>query len=121
MSRMEKINEEVMRALSEALRGIKDPRVGTLVSVTRCEVTRDLSYAKVYVSVFGSDEQKKEAMKGLRSAAGYLRGELSSRVKLRATPELLLIQDDSIGYGAHISGILNRLSEKQEERDDDNR
>jgi len=119
MSRIDRINEEVMRALSDALRSIKDPRVGGLVSITRCEVTRDLRYAKVYVSVFGTDEQKKDAIRGLRSASGYLRGELARRVKLRSLPELIVIPDDSIGYGAHISGILNRLSETQEVNGDD--
>ena len=109
-NRISRISEEVMCALAEALRVVKDPRVQNgLVSVTHCEVTNDLRYAKVYISVLGSQEQAKEVMKGLRSAAGWLRREVGHKVQLRYAPELVFHLDASITYGAHISEMLHTL------------
>ena len=105
--RIDRISEEVHKALSESIRSLKDPRVsGGLVSVTRCEVTRDLRYANAYISVLGSDEQKKEVMRGLKSASGFLRRELGRALQLRYTPELQFVADDSIQHGAHILEVL---------------
>lgn len=109
-NRIDRISEEVMRALAEAIRTVKDPRVKNgLVSITHCEVTGDLRYAKVYISVLGSPEDAKEVMRGLKSASGYLRREVGSRVQLRYAPELVFTLDTSITHGAHITEVLNRL------------
>lgn len=109
-NRIDRISEEVMRALAEALRAVKDPRVQNgLVSVTHVEVAGDLRYAKVYVSVLGSAEQTKEVMKGLKSAGGWLRREVGRRVQLRYAPELIFHLDTSITHGAHISEVLHEL------------
>ena len=108
-NRQERINDEVRAALSDALRFLKDPRVSGLVSIVRCEVTGDLRYCKTYVSIMGTEEQQKNAMKGLKSACGWLRRELSERVKLRYTPEILLTLDNSISRGVHISEILHNI------------
>lgn len=108
--RSERISEEFQKALSECIRTLKDPRVHeAMVSVTRCEVTGDLRYAKAYISVFGSEQQKKDAMRGLKSASGYLRREVAAKIRLRYAPEIVLIEDDSIGHGAHINQLLNDL------------
>lgn len=104
-NRMGSINEELRRALAELIRTVKDPRVQGLISITRVDTTRDLKYATVYVSILDKSDAD-DVIKGLKSAGGYLRRELSRAVKLRATPELLFVRDDSIDYGAHILSIL---------------
>ena len=105
MTRMGRINEELQRALSELIRTVKDPRVTGLISVTRVDTTNDLKYAKVYISVLDKSDAD-QVVKGLKSAAGYLRRELGHAVDLRATPELTFLRDDSIDHGAHILPIL---------------
>lgn len=121
-NRIDRISEEVMKALAEALRNVKDPRVQNgLVSITHCEVTGDLRYAKVYISVFGSDAQAKEVMKGLKSASGWLRREVGHKVQLRYAPELVFHLDSSMTHGAHISQVINELERegKMGESDDE--
>lgn len=109
-NRITRISEEVMRALAEALRAVKDPRVQNgLVSVTHCEVTNDLRYAKVYISVLGTPEQARDVMKGLKSASGWLRREVGHKVQLRYAPELVFELDNSITHGAHISQVIHDL------------
>ena len=109
-NRIGRINEEIQRELASQLRRLKDPRVSQvgMVSVTRVDTTGDLRYAKVFISVLDKS-QEKDVLKGLKSAAGYLRHELGSRVDLRYTPELQFFIDDSIAYGAHILDMLNHV------------
>ncbi len=110
-----RVNEDIKEALSSVLRRIKDPRIaGKMISVVRCDTTGDLRYCKVYLSVLGDDEEKKEVVKGLKSAAGWMRRELSGTVDLRYTPELIIELDDSIEHGAHISKILNDIMPKED-------
>lgn len=106
--RMERINEEVRRELSEILREeVKDPRMDSrLVSVLKADTTRDLKYCKVYVSVLGDQERRDETQQALKSAAGFIRKELAAKLNLRNTPELKFIMDDSIEYSIHISKML---------------
>ena len=106
-NRIGRINEEIQRELADQLRHLKDPRVSQvgMVSITRVEATPDLRYAKVYVS-FLQEDRAEGAMKGLKSASGYLRRELGRALQLRYTPELQFIGDDSIQYGAHILEVL---------------
>ncbi|OUN06849.1 ribosome-binding factor A [Flavonifractor sp. An92] len=104
-NRIGRINEEIQRELATLIRTVKDPRVHGLVSITAVETTPDLRYSKIYVSVLDKSDVK-EVVKGLKSAAGYLRRELGSALKLRYTPELLFVEDDSIGKGAHILSML---------------
>ncbi len=114
-TRIDRISEEVMKALAEALREVKDPRVqGKMISIVRCEVTNDLRYAKFYISVLGSETDEKDVMKGLRSASGWLRREVGHKVQLRYAPELVFESDHSITHGAHISAMLKEISEKEE-------
>ena len=86
--REEKISTELKRELSVLLRDIKDPRIPLMTSVMKTEVTKDLKFAKIYVSVMGNEEEKKNALKGLKSASSFLRREISRRLNLRITPEL---------------------------------
>ena len=105
-TRIGRINEEIQRELSSLLRTVKDPRLQSgLFTITNVDTTGDLRYTKVYISALDKS-QEKEMMKGLRSAAGYLRRELGMALRLRYTPELQFIADDSIQQGAHILEML---------------
>ncbi|WP_297198296.1 30S ribosome-binding factor RbfA [uncultured Flavonifractor sp.] len=104
-NRIGRINEEIQREMSALIRTVKDPRVHGLVSITSVDTTSDLRYSKVYVSVLDKSDVK-EVVKGLKSAGGYLRRELGAALKLRYTPELQFVEDDSIGKGAHILSML---------------
>ncbi len=105
-NRINRINEEIQKELSSLLRTLKDPRVqGGMVTVTRVDTTSDLRYAKVFVSTLDK-EREKDLIRGLKSAAGYLRRELGQAMQLRYTPELQFVADDSIEYGAHILEML---------------
>ena len=108
-NRIGRINEEIQRELSALLRNLKDHRVqNTMISITRVDTTPDLRYAKVYVSFLESDRAQ-EAMKGLKSAGGFLRRALGQNLQLRYTPELTWSLDDSITYGAHMLELINSL------------
>ena len=105
-NRINRINEEIQKELSSLFRTLKDPRVqGGMVTVTHVDTTSDLRWCRVFVSVLDK-AQEKDVIKGLKSAAGYLRRELGAAVKLRYTPELQFVADDSIEYGAHILEML---------------
>ena len=109
------INEEIQKELSALLRTVKDPRVqDVMISITRVETTPDLRYTKVYVS-FLQNEKADETMKGLKSAAGYLRRQLGSNLKLRYAPEIVWALDDSITYGAKMLKLINSLEVKHDE------
>ena len=116
-NRIGRINEEIQRELAELLRNLKDPRVQTMISITRVDTTPDLRYSKIYVSVL-EEARQKEAVKGLKSAGGWLRRELGSRLQLRYTPELVFELDDSLKYGAHMFDLLTRLQEKEQKAED---
>ena len=116
-NRIGRINEEIQRELSDLLRTVKDPRVqNTMISITHVETTPDLRYAKIYVS-FLEEAKAADAMKGLKSAGGYLRRELSHALQLRYTPELVWSLDDSITYGAHLLELINSLEVDHNEED----
>ena len=108
--------EDIRREVSAILRELKDPRVsGCMLSVVRVEVTNDLSYCTVYVSAMEGMETAENAVKGLKSAAGYVRRELGNRLKLRHVPEMIFKATDSIEYGANISRMLQDLEKKEPE------
>ncbi|MCI9556108.1 MAG: 30S ribosome-binding factor RbfA [Lawsonibacter sp.] len=104
-NRMGRINEEVQRELSALIPTVKDPRVRGMISVTAVDVTPDLKYAKIFISVLDKGDSG-QVLKGLKSAAGYLRRELGGRLNLRHTPELSFVQDDSMAKGAKILEML---------------
>ena len=116
-NRIGRINEEIKKEMSALIRNLKDPRVqDTMISITHVQTTPDLRYAKVYVS-FLPEEKAKDALKGLKSASGYLRRELGSALNLRYTPELVWELDDSITYGAKMLKLINSLEVKQDDED----
>ena len=117
-NRINRINEEIQKELAALLRTVKDPRVqDTMISITRVETTPDLRYTKVYVS-FLQEDRAKDAMAGLKSAAGYLRRKLGHNLQLRYSPEIVWEQDDSIVYGAKMLKLINSLEVKHDEDSD---
>ena len=106
-----RINEEVLRELSNILRGeIKDPRVSPLCSVVAVEVAPDLKTAKAYISVLGDEKTQADTMEGLKSSAGFIRKKLASNVNLRTTPEIHFIIDQSIEYGVRMSKMIDEVN-----------
>ena len=107
--RKDRINEDMLREVPQIIRTVKDPRVSSgFVTVTHCDVSGDLKYAKIYFSVLNGDAG--EVKKGLISAKGYIRREIAGRLNMRNTPELTFIADDSIEQGDRISKILNDMN-----------
>ena len=114
-NRINRINEEIQKELSSLLRTLKDSRVqDTMISITRVETTPDLRYTKVYVS-FLQEERANDALKGLKSAAGYLRRQLAQNLQLRYAPEIVWALDDSITYGAKMLKLINSLGVSNDE------
>lgn len=100
------------------LHELKDDRVGAgMVSVTDVDVSGDLQHAKIYVSIYGTDEARAETMAGLKSATGYVRRELGKRVRLRRTPEVIFIEDRGIERGDRILTLLNQLSQERQDKE----
>jgi ribosome-binding factor A len=108
--KIDRVTEDIKRELTAILRELKDPRLqGGLLSIVRVEVSRDLSYCKVYLSAMEGLDRAKRAVEGLKSAAGFVRHELGSRLDLRHVPELQFKATDSIEYSANISRKLHEL------------
>ena len=107
--RTDRISEEIKKELSNIIRDLKDPRIPLMTSVVSVSVTNDLRYAKAYISIMGSEDEKRAAIKGLQSASGYIRREIGSRVNIRCVPEFTFCIDTTIEYGAHINDLLNSV------------
>ena len=109
-NRIDRINEEARKEISSIIRELKDPRVTKgLCSVVSVDVTKDLRWCKVYISVFGDEAVQNDAIAGLKNASGFVRKELAHRLGLRYTPEILFTLDNSIEHGAHINKLLNDI------------
>ncbi len=118
--RVARIAELIKREVSQMLfSGIKDDRVGTgMVSITDVDVSGDLQHAKIFVSIYGTEEAKAQTMEGLKSATGYVRSELGQRIRLRRTPEVMFVQDLGIERGTKVLSLINRLSEERQAKID---
>ncbi len=114
--RSHRVGEAIHKEISALLiKGLKDPRVG-FVTITAVEVTSDMRIAKVYYSVMGSEEERGNAAKGLKSSVPYIRRELGKRLRMRYVPEILFMFDDSLEYGNRIESLIREIN--QEPRDD---
>ncbi|HLS54095.1 MAG TPA: 30S ribosome-binding factor RbfA [Tissierellaceae bacterium] len=113
IKRINRISEEVRKAVSELLyNGLKDPRINSMITVTKVEVTRDLSYANIYVSVLGDDEDKSNSLAGLESAKGFIRNEIGRKVDLRHVPEPVFYLDESIEDAIRLSKLIDKVKEE---------
>lgn len=101
-----RISEDIKVSLSRLFSELKDPRISRMLSIIKVDLSNDLSHCKVYVSAIEGSQQTKESIEGLKSASGFIRKELSSRLNLRKTPEFHFIADDSIEYSANINRML---------------
>lgn len=109
-----RINSEVQREMSQIIReDIKDPRVHPLTSVMAVEVTPDLKFAKIFISVFGNEEEKEKTMEGLKKSVAFARMQLAKRMNFRNTPELTFILDESIEYGVNMSKKIDEVNHKE--------
>ena len=107
---IKRLSEDIRRELSAAVSGVKDPRVADgLVTVTRCEVTSDLSYCKVWVACMGGENRTAKAVEGMRAAGGYFKKCIASRIRMRKIPELIFMPDNSLEYSEHIENIIANL------------
>lgn len=108
--RNNRINEEIRKELSDIIQNeLKDPRINGMISITSVDVTKDLRYAKVFISIYGSEEDKQNTFTALKNSAGFMRKELGNRISLRYIPQLLLEKDNSIEQGMHIEEILHKI------------
>lgn len=111
-----RINTEVQKELSALInREIKDPRINPMTSIIAVEVSPDLKTAKVYISVLGDKESKDSTLRGLKSAASFMRGQLAKTLNLRNTPELTFVIDNSIEYGVHMSKLIDEVNKNSSE------
>ena len=112
--RTDRIASEIMRETEKIIReDVSDPRTDCMFSITHVDVTRDLRYAKVYVSIY-EEEKRAPMMKALKTAAGFIRHNLGRRVQLRYTPELVFELDTTIEYGVHIASLINQVRKTEE-------
>lgn len=110
--RSERLAEAIKKEISDLLRDeIKDPRIG-FVSITSVKVSKDLRYADIYTSVYGEPDEQKAAIEALKKAQGFIRSELSKRIRLRYTPEITFKLDQSIGHGVHLIKLMEEVRAK---------
>lgn len=115
--RVSRVAELIRREISQMLlQGIKDERVGGgMVSVTDVIVSGDLQHAKIFVSIYGTEDVRADTMAGLESATSYIRGQLGHRLSLRRTPEVIFVEDRSLERGTRVLSLLNQLSQEREQ------
>lgn len=119
-NRVRRVAEQIKKDVSQIIGAqIKDPRIAGITSVTEVQLTRDLRYASVYVSIYGSDVEKEETLQTLMRASGFIRSEVGRRIRLRYTPEINFFLDNSIEYGTRIDSVIKSL--KKEESNDHER
>lgn len=109
--RLMRINDEILRECANILRSeLKDPRISTMVCVTKVETTSDLNHAKIFVSIMGDETQKKEVLEGLKNASGFIRRGIAERINLRITPELKFVSDDSLDYSLKMAKLIEEAN-----------
>ena len=113
MDRIDRISSEMQKVISEIIReDIKDPRIPLMTSVVSANVPRDLKYAKIYVSVLGTEAEKKSAIAALKNSAGFIRHQVANKIALRCTPELTFILDESIERGSYLTSLIDDTLKK---------
>lgn len=115
-NRLERIKAEVKREMSSIVRELKDPRISPMTSIVAADVTKDLKYAKIYVSVMGSDKEKQDTIAALKNASGFIKREIASRLDLRCVPQPSFVLDNTIDYGMHINELINKINKDGEKQ-----
>ena len=117
---IKRLSEDIRREISSAVSGVKDPRVASgFVTVTRCELTNDMSYCKVWVACMGGTKRTAEAVEGMKAASGYFKKQIAHAVRMRKIPELIFQPDNSLEYSEHIEDIIAHLPKPAEDSLDD--
>lgn len=112
--RIERVQEEIKKEVSQIIhQELKDPRIG-FTTITEVEMSKDLSFAKIFISVMGSEEVQKSTLEGLEHGKGFIRSEIGKRIRLRHTPEIAFVLDRSLEHGAKIQQIINKLKGQEE-------
>lgn len=108
-----RISEEIKKNVSTIINSkIKDPRLSGMISVTKVDVTRDYSYAKVFVSIFASEKEKKDSIQALQKSSGFIRKELGKKIKMRHIPQILIELDEGLEHSMNIERLLHQIKEK---------
>ena len=113
--RVGRTSEDLKRELTDIIRHVKDPRVSSILTIIKVELSNDMSHCKVYVSSLDGLDKAKQAVEGLNNANGFIKHEVNSRIKMRRIPDFHFIADDSTEYSADIARILNSLDIKKDE------
>ena len=112
--REKRLAEEIKKIVSNIIRDeLRDPRVSSMTSIIEVDLTRDLRYVYIYVSILGDDEEKKETMEGLTRASGFIRREIGKNIKARYTPEVIFKLDNSIERGIHMYNMITKVSKQE--------
>lgn len=111
--RVNRLNEEMKKFISQVVRNeLKDPRVAMMTTITEVDVTRDLRYATVFVSVLGNQKEKEDTMEALKKSSGFIRREIGKRIKVRHIPEILFKLDESIEKSVDMFALIDKLKDK---------
>lgn len=123
-ARTKRLAEEIKKVVSSLIRNdLKDPRISHMTSITEVDVTRDLSYVTIYVSILGNDKEKKDTIEGLTRASGFIRREIGREIKARHTPEVIFKLDESIERGIYMYNVITKVNKQDSsahESDKDN-
>lgn len=120
-SRNERIAEEIKKSVSQIINNdLKDPRINGLISVTKVEVTKDLRYAKIFISLYGDNIEKDNVFSAIENATGYIRRELAGMIRMKYIPEISFEMDKSIEYGIHIHKLIEKVKNQNQEKNEDN-
>ncbi|KAB3536946.1 30S ribosome-binding factor RbfA [Alkaliphilus pronyensis] len=119
--RVNRLAEEIKKHISYMIRNeLRDPRIAPMTSITEVEVTRDLRYASVYVSIFGNKEEQSNTIEALKKSSGFIRREIGHKIKSRYTPEILFKLDKSIELGFEIQNVIARINKDDKIKEEEN-
>ncbi|ABW19072.1 30S ribosome-binding factor RbfA [Alkaliphilus oremlandii] len=118
--RVKRLSEEIKKIVSDSIRNeLRDPRISSMTSIVEVDVTRDLRYVNIYVSVLGNEKEKADTMEGLTKASGFIRREIGKKIKARYTPEVIFKLDESIEKGIYMYNVITKVNEENHLSEDD--
>ncbi|MDR5658219.1 30S ribosome-binding factor RbfA [Serpentinicella sp. ANB-PHB4] len=118
--RTNRLNEEIKKSVSLIIRNsLKDPRISSMTSITSVEATRDLRYATIYISILGTEREKRETLDGLKKSAGFVRREIGKHIKIRYVPEIIFKLDESIQKGMAMQELISKIETGEKKRSEE--